>query len=210
MNAVLIESHYLPSISYFASICSTKKIILESNEHFVKQTYRNRCEIITANGVEKLIVPLTSKHGKVRMKDVRIDYSQKWLQGHWRTLQSAYGKAPFFEFYCDQLHSILFSKKEFLFDLNIVLLTICLKWLKLSPEITESMSYVNEPTEGILDLRNVIRAKNGDLPSSPVVSFPYTQVFGNMFVKNMSLIDLLFCEGPGALEVVKSSARMNN
>ena len=210
MDSVLIECHYFPSIPYFASLYSAKKIILESNEHFSKQTYRNRCEIMTANGVEKLIVPLTSKHGKVFIKDVRIDYSQKWLQGHWRTIQSAYGKAPFFEFYSDALHSILFSKKEFLFDLNLELLTICLKWLKLNPEITESMSYVNETSAGILDLRNVISAKNRDLLPPQLISVNYTQVFGNMFVKNLSLIDLLFCEGPRALEIVRSSSRMNN
>lgn len=210
MNTVLIESHYLPSIPYFTAILSAQKIILESKEHFIKQTYRNRCEILTANGTEKLIVPLTSKHGKVCIKDVRIDYSQKWLLGHWRAIQSAYGKAPFFEFYGDALHSILFSKKEFLFDLNLELLTICLKWLKLSPEISESMSYVNTPAEGILDLRNVISAKKRDLLPSQLNSDPYTQVFGNMFVKNMSLIDLLFCEGPRALEIVRSTSRMNN
>ena len=210
MESVLIECHYLPSIPYFAAIHSAKKIILESNEHFVKQTFRNRCEIMTANGVERLSVPLTSKHGKVCIKDIRIDYAQKWLHGHWRTIQSAYGKAPFFEFYSDALYAILFSKKEFLFDLNLELLTICLKWLKLSPEITESMAYVNEAPEGILDLRNVIHAKNRDLLPSQLISTPYTQVFGNMFVKNLSLIDLLFCEGPRALEIVRNASSMNN
>ena len=118
MNQVLIESHYLPSISYFKAIFPAKTIILESNEYYVKQSYRNRCEILTANGVDKLIVPLTSKHGKVYIRDVRIDYSQKWLNGHWRAIQSAYGKAPFFEFYADALYNILFSKKV-LYRLNI-------------------------------------------------------------------------------------------
>lgn len=207
MIPVLIECHYLPSISYFKAIHSAKKILLESQEHFVKQTYRNRCEIITANGVEKLIVPLTSTHGKVSIKDVRIDYSQKWLNGHWRTIQSAYGKAPFFEFYSDTLHSILFSKKEFLFDLNLELLTICLKWLKLSPEISETMSYVMDPGKEILDLRGAISAKNKELLPPELLSAPYTQVFGNMFVKNMSVIDLLFCEGPRALEVLRNVAK---
>ncbi len=210
MNCVLIESHYFPSIPYFKAVHGSTKIVLEAHEYFVKQTYRNRCEIMTAQGVEKLVVPLTSKHGKVYSKDVRIDYSQKWLQGHWRTLQSAYGKAPFFEYYCDDLRAILFSKKEFLFDLNLELLTICLKWLKLSPEISESMSYVVDQPDGILDMRNVISPKKKDLLPSGLNSAPYTQVFGNMFVKNMSLIDLLFCEGPGALEIVRSSSRMNN
>ncbi len=210
MNTVLIECQYLPSIAYFSSLCTAEKIILESKEHFVKQTYRNRCEIMTANGVEKLIVPLTAKHGKVCIKDVRIDYSQKWLQNHWRSIQSAYGKAPFFEFYCDDLKAILFSKKEFLFDLNLELLTICLKWLKLTPEIAASVTYEKEPSKEIFDYRDKINAKNKDLFPSGLISEPYTQVFGNMFVKNLSLIDLLFCEGPRALAIVKGKAGMNN
>lgn len=210
MNIVCIESHYFPSIAYFRAIKNADKLIIETKEYFVKQTYRNRCEIMTANGVDKLIVPLTSKHGKVSMLDVRIDYSQKWLNGHWRAIQSAYGNAPFFEFYADGLHKILFSKKEFLLDLNMALLTICLKWLKLSPQIAETVTYEKNTDNGILDLRDVIRAKNKDLLPAALISPPYMQVFGNMFAKNLSLIDLLFCEGPGASEVVKQKIQMNN
>lgn len=210
MKTVCIESHYFPSIAYFRAIHDADKLIIETKEYFVKQTYRNRCEIMTANGVDKLIVPLTAKHGKVSMQDVRIDYSQKWLNGHWRAIQSAYGNAPFFEFYTDALHKVLFSKKEFLYDLNMELLTICLKWLKLSPQIAETVTYEKITQSGILDLRDVISAKNKDLLPAALISQQYTQVFGNMFVKNLSLIDLLFCEGPEALEVVKKKKEMNN
>jgi hypothetical protein len=92
----LIDLHYLPSVAYFAALHGTEKIILEKKEHFEKQSFRNRCHILTAQGVERLVIPLTSKSGKVLITDVRIDYTQKWLNNHWRTLESAYRSSPFF------------------------------------------------------------------------------------------------------------------
>src|SRR6478752_7094271 len=140
MNA-LIELQYLPSIAYFAALQGAEKIILEKNENFIKQSFRNRCHILTAQGVERLVIPLTSKSGKVLITEVRIDYSQKWLNNHWRTIESAYRSSPFFEFYADDLHTILFRQHTFLYDLNVELLTICLKWLKWNVTLQESMSY---------------------------------------------------------------------
>ncbi|HEU5289727.1 MAG TPA: WbqC family protein, partial [Cyclobacteriaceae bacterium] len=128
--AILIDLHYLPSIPYFTVLSSAEKIIIEKNEHFEKQSYRNRCHILTSQGVERLIVPLTSRSGKVLITEVRLDYSQKWLNNHWRAIESAYRSSPFFEYYADDLHTILFKKNVFLYDLNFELLTICLKWLK--------------------------------------------------------------------------------
>src|SRR5688572_11233691 len=112
----LIEAHYLPSIAFFAAICRADSILLERNEYFAKQTYRNRCRINTANGELDLVVPVTSKHGKVVITDVRVDFTQKWLNNHWRTVQSAYGKAPFFEYYSDDLHNALFKRVNFLYE----------------------------------------------------------------------------------------------
>jgi hypothetical protein len=103
----LIEAHYLPSIAYFTAILPAHEILLERCEYFEKQTYRNRCRIKTTNGVVQLTVPTTSKHGKVVISDVRLDYTQKWLNNHWRPVQSAYGKAPIFEHYTNDLNNIL-------------------------------------------------------------------------------------------------------
>jgi hypothetical protein len=203
----LIETHYLPSTAYFAALHSAKKIIIEKHEHFVKQSYRNRCHILTVQGVERLIVPLTSKHGKVLITEVRIDYTQKWLNNHWRTLESAYRNAPFFEFYADDLHKMLFKQHTFLYDLNFELLTICLRWLKLDVTLQESMAYEKIPAEGILDMRNVIHAKKPELYVNHFQPVTYPQVFGNKFAAGLSLIDLVFCEGPNSRKVVASSAK---
>ena len=206
MNA-LIELHYFPPIAYFSALQSVERIIIEKHEHFIKQTYRNRCHILTAQGVEKLVVPLTSKHGKVLISDVRIDYAQKWVNNHWRTIESAYRSAPFFEFYADDVQKVLFKQHTFLYDMNLDLLTICLKWLKLNVTVQESMSYEKTPHLDIIDLRNVIHAKKPELYANNFKPVPYTQVFGNKFVAELSLIDLVFCEGPNARNVLAASAK---
>lgn len=207
MNAALIETHYLPSISYFSAIQPFEKIILEKHEFFVKQSFRNRCLINTSQGRDALIIPLTSKHGKTAVCDVRIDYSQKWLNNHWRTLQSAYGNAPFFEYYADDFHGILFSKFEFLYDLNFHLLSLCLRLLKMKKVVEESDHYIKNAESGVFDLRNVINAKNPTGSNKYYKAVEYGQVFGNMFVKNLSLVDLIFCTGPEAGSLVQISSR---
>jgi hypothetical protein len=204
----LIELHYLPSIPYFSSIHRANKIIVEKHEHFIKQSFRNRCHILTAQGVERLVVPLTSKHGKVLITDIRIDYSQKWLNNHWRTIESAYRNAPFFEHYADPVQKVLQKRHAFLYDLNMELLTICLKWLKSDISIEESITYEKIPAEGIIDMRNVILAKKPERYADYYQPVPYPQVFGNKFAEGLSLIDLVFCEGPAARTVVASSAKL--
>lgn len=202
----LIEAHYLPSIAYFTAILSAQEILLERYEHYEKQTYRNRCRIKTADGVGQLTVPTTSKHGKVIITDVRLDYTQKWLNNHWRTVQSAYGKAPFFEYYADDLHSILFKKVSFLYELNRLLLSMCLTWLKLDMPVKETEYYTQTVSDNVLNLRSAITPKKLEQCYQFYYPVMYNQVFGNTFVENLSLIDLVFCEGPGALKIIQASA----
>ena len=206
MDSVLIEIHYLPSISYLSAIQQFDQIILEKHEYFVKQSYRNRCYINTAQGREMLTIPLTMKHGKTPVCEVRIDHSQKWVNNHWRTLQSAYGNAPFFEYYAEDLHSILVRKIDFLYDLNVALLSLCLRWLKMKKEIKETSVYEKTSPLEVLDLRNVINAKNPTGTSKYYKPVEYNQVFGNMFVKDLSLVDLIFCTGPEALKLIHVSS----
>ena len=202
----LIETHYLPSIAYFCVLQNVNKLILEKHERYIKQTYRNRTYIVSAQGKEKLIVPLTFKHGKVFITDVRIDYGQKWLNQHWRAIQSGYGKSAFFEYYSEDLEKALFRKTVFLYDLNIELLSLCLRWLKWDVEIMESMTYEKTPVKPILDLRSSINFKNEENLGNFYRPFNYHQVFGNTFVANASIVDLVFSEGPGAAQIVESSA----
>lgn len=188
-------------------LAQSKKIIIERHEHYVKQSYRNRFQILGANGVQQLTTPTTGKHGKITITDIRIDYSQKWMNNHWRSITSAYRKAPYFEHYADDLNKILMKKQPFLYDLSFELLTICLKWLRLEIPLIETETYETTPASGISDARNRLLVKN---PESYLPYFdpkPYVQMFGSLFVKNLSLIDLIFCEGPGARQLVQGSTR---
>jgi hypothetical protein len=195
---VLIEVQYLPSVAYFAALANSSGIVLERHEYYVKQTYRNRCHVNTSQGASTLIVPVTAKHNKTLITDIRVDYSQKWVNNHWRTIRSAYGNAPFFEHYADELEKVLYTKYDFLYDLNVRFLSLCLKWLRWGIPVTETLSYETTAEPDTMDLRSKINSKKLDNLSNFFHASPYTQVFGNAFVGNMSLIDLIFCEGPEA------------
>lgn len=202
----LIELHYLPSISYFALLARANEVIIERHEHFEKQTLRNRCQILTSQGEVTLSIPLSGKSSKVIITDIKIDYTQKWLNNHWRTLQSAYRNAPFYEYYADDLEAALFKKHTFLYDLNWQILSMCLRWLKWNMPIRETNSYEKVQAEEVLDCRSAFSAKKTDFLNSVYQPQPYTQVFGSTFAENLSIIDLIFCEGPGASRIVQASA----
>lgn len=141
------------------------------------------------------------------MGAVEIDHTQKWVTHHWRTLQSAYGKAPFYEHYADDLKSVLYSKTPLLFDLNKQLLTMCLRWLHKDVMLEETLAYEKTYANDVLDCRNAIDVKNPVGVKAVYQPIPYYQVFGNTFVENLSIVDLIFCCGPEAGSIIKSSSR---
>lgn len=195
-KTALIELHYLPSLEYFCALLGFESIQFDKHEHYVKQSYRNRCYINTAQGIEMLTVPLTNKHGKVAIKDVRIDHAIKWQNNHWRTIESAYRKAPYFEYYADELEKIIYSNQVHLFDFNYNLLSFCLKNISFNPTLSVSVAYEKSPESTFQDLRSIIQAKIPYSGRPYYLPTSYYQVFGNQFVPNLSLIDILFCEGP--------------
>jgi WbqC-like protein family len=203
--AVLIDLHYLPSLEYFCALYPFEKIVLERQEHFVKQSFRNRCHIHTSQGKQMLIVPVTEKHGKISMGEIKIDNNQKWQNNHWRAIESSYRKAPFFEFYSDDLKGIIYKNHELLFELNKDLLSFCLRTMKIKVEVSESVSFEKTYDEAVLDLRGQISAKTSYDTRTFYHAVPYQQVFGNGFAENLSFLDLLFCEGPNSLKVIGNS-----
>ena len=122
MKGLLVESHFLPSLEYFCVILQHNRVVIEKHEHYVKQTYRNRCYVLGANGKERLTVPLTMKRDRASMQSVHIDYRYRWQTNFWRTFQSAYAKSPFFDHYQDELKEELFSNESprcnVIFDLH--------------------------------------------------------------------------------------------
>ena len=156
-----------------------------------------------------LVVPVTEKHGKVPFKDIRIDNSLKWKNKHWRSIQSAYAKAPFFEHYRDELNKVIYGDISFLVDLDRHLLSFCLQSLGLAKELLGTVAYEKEAKPEISDLRSQITPKKPFSGRFFYQPKPYHQVFGNAFASNLSIIDLLFCAGPRALTLLKASREEN-
>lgn len=207
-NGVLIESHFLPSLEYFCALLPYESICLEAHEHFVKQSYRNRCYVLAVHGVERLTVPLTGRHGKVPFNEVRIDYSFRWQANVWRTIQSAYAQSPYFEHYADELRHVIFSGEEFLYRLNRSILSMCLHWLRWNKTITETVDFRTETD--LDDLRNVISSKSEYTGRSIFRPVAYQQVFGSTFVPNLSVLDLVCCAGPESGSLLAACAGQPN
>ncbi len=202
---LLIELHYLPCIQYFTHLLTYEKVVLEAAEHYPKQTYRNRCRVRTAQKVNTLSVPVSKGPGKALTRDVKIDYHQPWLKDHWRTIASAYGKAPFFPDYAPFFEKTLFKKYTFLFDLNLELLTNCLFLLGIKKNIAITTGYQEVAPEGVKDLRNAVTLEKEGIAESFHPFVNYRQVFGNEFAPNLSIADLLFCQGPAAASIIRRS-----
>ncbi|HMJ69709.1 MAG TPA: WbqC family protein [Cyclobacteriaceae bacterium] len=205
MRRLLVDLHFLPSLEYFCLLDGFESIVLEKHEHYVKQSYRNRCFIKTTQGVEMLSVPLTGKRSKITFGEVRIDYSTRWRDVFWRTLESAYRNSPYFEHYCDDLHKIIYSGTNFIFDLNLEILSYCLNSLKWGKAISATVEYEKIVNEPFYDVRSLITTRNTYIERGFYRPTPYYQVFGNSFDENLSVLDLLFCSGPEAGRVLQAS-----
>ncbi len=202
---VILETQYFPSIAYFVLLAHAEEVYIEAFENFEKQTYRNRCEILGANGVHRLTVPVYSANSKIKIQSVAIDHHQKWTNNHWRSIQSAYGKAPFFDYYAEYLKSELFKSQNSLFNLNRSLLTLCLKLINLPIKLNSTEKYELNTSEDIFDGRSLVHPKKSLETLSWFRPTSYYQIFGRNFVPNLSILDLLFCMGPDTLMVLKES-----
>lgn len=172
---------------------NASELIFEVHDNFQKQTYRNRCYIYGANGKQLLNIPIQKQSGKQLTKDIKIDYSANWQAEHYKSLLSAYSSSPFFEYYIDDLKSILTNKETFLLDLNIKTFLILQEVLQEDISYTKSTIYNKERKDDFRILVNAKKELTIDLTS-------YTQVFNlkHGFIANLSMLDLLFMEGPSA------------
>jgi hypothetical protein len=195
---IVLSTAYLPPIEYFARIREADEVLIEREENYIKQSYRNRCYILSADSPQKLTVPvyLGSFH-KTHIRDIRIDYSKRWQQIHLRALTSAYCSSPFFIYYFEIIEKIILSDHEFLLDLNMELIEAMMKMMNLKKRICYTSEYM--PVDGSDgDFRYSISPKKKSLYKWR----KYIQVFPSEegFVPGLSVADLLFNEGPEAAD----------
>ncbi len=178
-------------------------IVWEVNDNFQKQTYRNRCYICTDQGKHMLTIPIQhvgGNQGRQKYRDVKLDNSSNWQRQHWRTLQTAYRTSPFFEFYEDDLVPIFEKPTTYLLDLNFKIIDFLSDSLGVENQNNKTLTY-NVSIEKDTDLRHFVSAKQKIQFKQPT----YNQVFGDRhgFIENVSIVDLLFNEGPNSLSYLR-------
>ena len=190
---------------YFGPISCWKQIINSNilwdvHQNYIKQTFRNRTFIHSANGLQILTIPV--KHSKIKfsMQDAKIDNSIAWQKNHWRSIQSAYSSSPFFEFYRDSLEGIYVKEYTYLTKFNFDLINLILEWTDIEMKSELSKSYKIQYKNG-LDLRENIENKKYSSSENII----YKQVFSdkNGFLNDLSIIDLIFNEGPNSISYLK-------
>ncbi|HRO42319.1 MAG TPA: WbqC family protein [Flavipsychrobacter sp.] len=219
MSFVISSLNPFPNIVWWCQVLQTEKVVFDVNEHFEKMTYRNRYHIAGANGLLKMSIPIQGgREHKSAMGNTRIANQDKWQQQHWRTLISAYSNAPYFEFYCSALEELFIRKFEWLADFNLATIHWLKQQLQISFEEQNTNAFQKQYPDATCDLRNsksetqrspsIIHTSTFQLSNLPTVQL-YQQVFQERtgFLPNLSLLDLLFAEGPYALKWLRENSK---
>jgi len=198
--AIYLSTAYLAPIEYFSKIISNEEIYIEKYENYNKQTYRNRCSILSANGIMPLSVPVEHpKSEKVLTKDIRIAPHGNWQHIHWNAIVSAYNSTPYFEYYQDYFYPFYHNSYKFLFDFNEELRVMICDLLNIDcSNITYTEKYDKELSARDKDYRETIHPKKDRKIYDPdFIAQPYYQVFSERFgfIPNLSIIDLVFNMG---------------
>lgn len=199
-KGVLLSTAYLPPINWLQHFLQNESVHIEAHEHFQKQSYRNRCEILSANGKLALSIPLIKQSDKEVISLKRINYAENWQMNHWRAITSAYKNSPYFEFFEEDLKPFYTQQYDLLFEYNNALLKLILKLWRIKKDILYTENYTKEFAG--LDLREKVHPK---LKQEEIFK-PYHQVFFDKhgFVSNLSCIDLLFNQGMSGLELLSN------
>ncbi|WZL89242.1 WbqC family protein [Salinimicrobium sp. 3283s] len=204
MQKLLLHPAYFGPVSQFVAIVNADELVFENEDNYQKQTYRNRMYIYGANGKLLLNIPIKhtgNKSGHQKYKDIKIENDFPWQKQHWKSLETVYRTSPFFEFYEDEFYPLYHREYDYLMDFNYRCLELALDCLQLDLSYKKTEEYFKEPT-GLFDRRSLIEAKKNE----PQSLEPYFQVFKEKygFLNDLSIVDLIFNEGPNALNYLQS------
>ncbi|WP_321375460.1 WbqC family protein [uncultured Draconibacterium sp.] len=206
-NALLLSTAYFAPVHFYTRYIHHSEVYIEQFENFTKQTYRNRCQILGGNGPIALVIPVVKGRGpKVLIKDLQISYDENWQRNHWQTIVSAYNSSPYFEYYQDELYPFFESKTKYLLDHNMKIHEQLCDFLEVENRIRLTSDFEKVP-DGTLNLRDGISPKLKHNPDTAFQPQTYTQVFSEKygFTPDLSILDLLFNEGPNAYTILLQS-----
>jgi len=209
-KTIYLTTAYLPPVQFFTKLYTYDKIYIECFEHYVKQTYRNRCVILAANGPLSLTVPIVKPENiKCPIKEIRISDHGNWRHLHWNAISSAYMNSPYFEYYEDDFRPFYEKKFEFLVDYNEELIRLICKEIDLFVSLNNTNEYKQQYSLYEMDARESIHLKKGFQDDKNFSPKSYYQVFADRFgfIPNLSIIDLLFNMGPESLLVLRDCAK---
>jgi len=200
----IIHPTYFPNIEFFYHLFKSKKLLFEVNDFYQKQTFRNRTLIYSSNGKLNLTIPVKfSSTKKERLRDIKICNDIKWQKNHLKSIQIAYRSSPYFEFFEDHFFLIFEKKEKFLIDISLKSIEIIFKILEKDLEYNITSSY-QEDYKLDSDCRDLSKRNKKKIKN---FIKPYHQVFAHEhgFISNLSMIDLVFNEGPNSLTYFKDS-----
>jgi len=209
-NSVILSTAYLPPIQYFSKLVLYTEVSIEVQESYSKQSYRNRCEILSCNGLLSLTIPVIKVNGNNTLtKDIEIDYSMNWQKNHWKAIESAYRTSAYYDFVADLINPYFSKKEKYLIDLNAKIIFGVMEFLGFCKVITNTNEFVNEYSKDVADFRSSIHPKpQFQIIDNEFKSVKYFQVFNDRFsfLPNLSIIDLLFNEGLNGLKIIHDSS----
>lgn len=200
---LITEIQCFGTIQFWSSLINAESILLEQHEFYQKTGYRNKYRLLTANGSLLLSIPLVGgRRTKEKIQDVKIDYSTQWQKQHWRTLESAYNKSAFFFFYSDFLRDLLLKKHcIYLWDFNLETIYWLNRQFKNACTFQFTQAYVKKWEDPFV---TDIRGTEDRSKSSQLATPTYFQVFGERFVPNLCILDMLFNVGPATYKELRS------
>jgi len=200
MESILVHPTYFPSIAQMVAVSQAEKVVFEVSGNYQKQSYRTRAYIAHSNGRLLLNVPIKHTGERQKTKDILVENEFPWQSQHWKSLETAYRTSPFFEFYEDDLYPLFNEPVSSLLDHNIQIFNVICELIELDVAVSHTKEYFKEP-EDIQNLRYLAKAKNEKMFQLT----PYKQVFeiNHGFLLNLSILDLLFNEGPNTLNYLQ-------